>query len=180
MTHNSGDLRDLTQLTADVHRLLRERLETVAVAESLTGGLLSAALTDTPGASATFRGAVVAYATDLKSRLVGVDEDLLRRSGAVDPAVAEALAYGVRARLGASWGVGVTGVAGPDPQDGQPVGTVFVAVVGPHLTEATEGTLESVSELELSGDRNRIRRATVVQAVGLLRAAIIERSRERS
>ena len=83
-------------------------------------------LTDTPGASATFRGGLTVYATDLKASLAGVSEDLLERKGAVDPEVAIELARGVRSRLGASWGVGVTGVAGPDPQDGRSVGTVFV------------------------------------------------------
>lgn len=169
---------------AEIHVLLGESMQTVAVAESLTGGLLAAALTETPGASATFRGGVVAYATDLKSRLLGVDADLLRRVGAVDGAVAEALARGVRERLGASWGVGVTGVAGPDPQDGKPVGTVFVAVVGPGRPESDStpgstgpGLVESVAALELGGTRNMIRVETVEHAVGLLRAAIIDRAR---
>jgi nicotinamide-nucleotide amidase len=122
---------------------------------------------------------VVAYATDLKSRLVGVDDGLLRRAGAVDAAVAEALAHGVRDRLGASWGVGITGVAGPEPQDGKPVGTVFVAVVGPGEAPGSAGTLESVAALELGGDRNRIRSASVEHAVGVLRAAIVERGLQR-
>lgn len=104
---------------------------TLAVAESLTGGALAAAVVDVPGASRCFRGGVVAYATDLKATLLGVDADLLARVGAVHPDVAAAMAQGVRARLGATYGLATTGVAGPDPQDGQPPGTVFVAVAGP-------------------------------------------------
>jgi nicotinamide-nucleotide amidase len=163
------------QLT-DLHVRLRTAGETVGVAESLTGGLLAAALTQTPGASTTFRGGFVAYATDLKSSLVGVAESLLVSRGAVDPAVAQALAVGARDRLGASWGVGVTGVAGPDPQDGIPVGTVFVAVVGPGL----EFPPETVAQLNVDGDRNMIRVKTVEHAVVLLRTALIERERDRS
>ncbi|MET7641849.1 CinA family protein [Streptomyces sp. NPDC005438] len=116
---------------ADVLRCLRERGETLAAAESLTGGLLAAALTGPPGASQVFRGSVTAYATDVKHHVLGVDGALLDERGAVDPDVARAMARGVRELLGADWGVATTGVAGPDPQDGQPVGTVFVAVAGP-------------------------------------------------
>jgi len=153
---------DLAEQAARVHALLLRRRQTVAVAESLTGGLVAAALTATPGASTTFRGGLVVYATDLKARLAGVPEALLARVGAVDPQVALELARGVRTRLSASWGVGVTGVAGPDPQDDRPVGTVFVAVVGP------DGSGETVSELELRGDRNSIRRQSVAHSVALL------------
>jgi nicotinamide-nucleotide amidase len=149
---------------ADLHAALQRRHQTVAVAESLTGGMLAAALTATAGASLTFRGGLVVYATDLKATLAGVDERLLQARGAVDPAVAEALARGARERLEATWGIGVTGVAGPDAQDGQPVGTVFVAVVGP-------GT-ETVARHLFTGDRNMIRLQTVAQSVLLLKAAV--------
>lgn len=152
----------VAEAVARVHQQLRARHETVAVAESLTGGLVAAALTDTPGASATFRGGLTVYATDLKASLAGVSADLLERKGAVDPEVAIELARGVRTRLGASWGVGVTGVAGPDPQDGRAVGTVFLGVAGPR--EAGE----TVCELMLSGDRNMIRLQTVEHVVTLL------------
>ncbi|WP_199423785.1 CinA family protein [Actinotalea solisilvae] len=108
---------------------------TLAVAESLTGGALAAAVVDVPGASRCFRGGVVAYATDLKAALLGVAPDLLARVGAVHPEVAAAMAEGVRARLGATYGLATTGVAGPDPQDGHAPGTVFVAVAGPSGTD---------------------------------------------
>lgn len=159
-------------LAARLHAQLVQRQQTVAVAESLTGGLVAAALTDTPGASATFRGGLTVYATDLKASLAGVPADLLARRGAVDPEVAVELARGVRQRLGASWGVGVTGVAGPDPQDGRPVGTVFVGVVGPPEVG------ETVRELQLSGNRNMIRHQTVEEVVRLLLSVSAQRAAE--
>jgi nicotinamide-nucleotide amidase len=145
---------------AEVHARLAELGATVALAESLTGGLLCAALTDPPGASTTVRGGLVVYATDLKASLAGVSESLLAERGAVDPDVALALARGARARLGASFGVGVTGVAGPDPQDGKAVGTVFAAVAGPHR--------DTVREYRLAGDRREIRAAAVQACLDLL------------
>jgi nicotinamide-nucleotide amidase len=116
---------------AEVVARLLERGWTVAVAESLTGGLVVSALVSVPGASAVVRGAVVAYASDLKAALLDVDVDLLAEQGAVHPEVARQMARGVAARLGADVGVSTTGVAGPDPQDGRPVGEVHVAVCGP-------------------------------------------------
>jgi len=105
-------------LAGQVLDRLRAGGQTVAVAESLTGGLVAAALTDVPGSSAAFRGGVIAYATELKADLLGVDAVMLRRHGAVYPPVAAAMAQGVRARLGATYGVATTGVAGPEPSDG--------------------------------------------------------------
>lgn len=133
----------------------------LAVAESLTGGLLAATLVDVPGASTVFRGAVVAYATDLKATLLGVDSALLAERGPVDPEVAAQMAAGVRVRLDADIGVSTTGVAGPDPQDGQPPGTVYVAV-------DLHGAPVRVQALRLSGDRAAIREATVQAALSLL------------
>jgi nicotinamide-nucleotide amidase len=143
-----------------VHDRLFTRGETVAVAESLTGGALSAALSARAGASTTFRGGVVVYATDLKETLAGVPGALLEREGAVAAETAAALAAGVRERLGASWGVAVTGVAGPDEQEGKPVGLVYVAVSGP---------TSEVLEVSLPGDRERVRALTVQTALHLLR-----------
>ena len=149
-----------------LQRELVDRGDTVAVAESLTGGLLAAVLTGTPGASAVIRGGLVVYATDLKASLAGVDAELLADRGAVDPDVARQLAAGARRRLGATWGIGVTGVAGPDPQDGRPVGTVFVAVAGPDAIRDDAA--------RHSGDRDEVRAAAVRQAVRLLRSAVRE------
>jgi nicotinamide-nucleotide amidase len=146
---------------ASLHADLRELGATVAVAESLTGGLLTAALTDTPGASVTVRGGLVVYATPLKASLAGVPAPLLEERGAVDPDVALALARGVRSRLGATYGLGVTGVAGPDPQDGKDVGTVFLALAGPDD--------ETVAERALSGDRAEIRAGAVRAALDVLK-----------
>ncbi|MGW7090373.1 CinA family protein [Streptomyces sp. NPDC054871] len=116
---------------AEVLRLLQARGETLAVAESLTGGLVAAEVTAVPGASRVFRGSVTAYATELKQEVLGVDGTLLAERGAVDAEVALQMAAGVRKVMGADWGIATTGVAGPEPQDGQAVGTVFVAVDGP-------------------------------------------------
>src|SRR5690348_4767165 len=111
---------------AGVLARLRERGETLACAESLTGGGLAAALTAVPGASASMRGGVVSYATEVKRTVLGVTAELV-----ISAACAEQMAVGVRDLLGATWGLSTTGVAGPDTQEGQPVGTVFVGVIGP-------------------------------------------------
>ncbi|KSW29122.1 CinA family protein [Cellulomonas sp. B6] len=132
---------------------------TLAVAESLTGGLVVAGVVDVPGASSVLRGGVVAYATDLKARLLGVDETLLAQRGAVDPGVALAMADGARAALGADVGLATTGVAGPDPQDGHPPGTVHVAVVGPDVRE--------VRTLAIEGDRRQVRESSVRAVLAL-------------
>lgn len=142
------------------HAALRGEGATLAVAESLTGGLLAAALVDVPGASATFRGSVTAYATELKASVLGVDEGLLAVHGPVHPLVARQMAEGVRRLLGATYGLATTGVAGPDPQDGQPVGTVHLALAGPGGSR--------VSSPRLSGDRATIRHGAVTAALELL------------
>lgn len=142
-----------------VQRLAR-RGETLAVAESLTGGLLAATVVEVPGSSVVFRGGLVVYATALKASLAGVPGSLLSERGPVDPDVALALADGARERCGADWGLATTGVAGPEPQNGVPVGTVYVACTGPGAAE--------VRRLQLDGDRRAVRNATVVAAFGLL------------
>lgn len=130
------------------------------MAESLTGGLLAAAIVGVPGASAVFRGGLVVYATDLKSSLAGVPPGLLEERGPVDPDVAAALAEGARGRCGADWGLGTTGVAGPDPQDGNPVGMVYVALAGPDGPR--------VRPLKLGGGRAAVRAGAVDAALALL------------
>ena len=145
---------------ADLVARLTAAGQTVAVAESLTGGLVAAALTDVAGASVVVRGGVLAYATDLKAQMLGVDEALLARVGAVDADVAEQMASGVRSLMGATYGLATTGVAGPDPVDGKPVGTVYVAVVGPESSR--------VESLFLSGDRAGIRAQSVLAVLALL------------
>jgi nicotinamide-nucleotide amidase len=139
---------------------LARRGETLAVAESLTGGLLAASIVDISGASRVFRGGLVVYATDLKASLGGVDATLLDERGPVDPDVAAALADGARRRCGADWGIATTGVAGPDPQNGIEPGTAYVAVAGPDRAD--------VVRLDLTGGRAAIRAATVAAALDLL------------
>lgn len=144
-----------------MHLLLERRL-TIAVAESLTGGLLVAELVETPGASASVLGGVVAYNTELKKTLLGVDAAILNVHGAVHSDVAAQMASRVREVLAvggvaADIGVSTTGVAGPDSQDGHPVGTVFVGVA--------VGADVRVLSLQLEGDRGSIRRQVVAAAI---------------
>ena len=149
---------------ARLHRALLARGETVAAAESLTAGLFCATLATVPGASATLRGGVVVYATELKTALAGVPADLLTAHGAVSPQTAAALADGVRARCGASWGIGLTGVAGPDPVDGHRPGRVYLGISGPVGTD--------VVELDLAGNRAAVRAGAVAAAVDRLLARL--------
>jgi nicotinamide-nucleotide amidase len=152
---------DRQTLDGVIHDRLQAAGQTVAVAESLTGGLLGAALSQRSGSSASFRGSLVVYATDLKQTLAGVSPEVLAEEGAVSPETALALAHGARNRLDADWGIGVTGVAGPTEQEGKAVGTVHVAVSGPGGSE--------VRSLRLPGDRDRVRTLTVTYALDLLR-----------
>ena len=144
---------------------LTKRGLTLAVAESLTGGAVTAELVSVPGSSAVVRGAVVAYDTALKSSLLGVPVDLLARHGPVHAEVATLMAQGVRvaAAVGghpADIGVATTGVAGPDVQGDAPVGLVFIAVADAAGTQ--------VRELRLLGDRAAIRAQAVDAALGLV------------
>lgn len=142
---------------------LRDAGLTVAAGESLTGGLVCATLVGVPGASEVVRGGIVAYAPDIKHLLLGVDTEQLDAYGAVDRGTAESMARGVRARCGSDIGVATTGVAGPDPSEGKPAGTVFVAVAD------ADGNVSR--QLALSGGRQQIREATV--------AAVLELTLER-
>ncbi|WP_328536331.1 CinA family protein [Streptomyces sp. NBC_00344] len=153
-----------------VLRTLAGRGETLAAAESLTGGLVAAELTSVPGASRVFRGSVTAYATALKHDVLGVDGALLDARGPVNAEVAQQMAAGVRRVMGADWGMATTGVAGPDAQDGQPVGTVFLAVSGP-------GGAGNVAALRLNGDRAEIRMESVRSVLELLSVELRENAR---
>jgi len=155
-----------SELAGTAIRLLISRGQTIAAAESLTGGLVAAALTAIPGASAAFRGGVVAYAADLKAAVLGVPDDLLARHGAVHPRIAEAMAEGARTRMWTTVGIATTGVAGPDPAEGRPVGTVYIAVAGPART--------TCQALALTGNRESIRVAAVESVLDLLLAAMRE------
>ncbi|MCF2129007.1 CinA family protein [Strepomyces sp. STD 3.1] len=158
----------MSSTAADVVRLLTVRGETLAVAESLTGGMVASEITSVPGASKAFRGSVTAYATELKREILGVDATLLAARGAVDAQVAAQMAVGARKFLGADWGIATTGVAGPDAQDGQPVGTVFVAVDGPSGVADGSAGGGKVEALRLNGDRAEIRMESVRSVLALL------------
>jgi nicotinamide-nucleotide amidase len=154
------------ELARQVIGLLTERGQTVAVAESLTGGLVAAALTTIPGSSAAFRGAIVAYATSLKNVLLGVPAELLAEHGPVHPDVAVAMASGVAERLGATYGLATTGVAGPGPADGHTAGTVFVAVHG--------AARSSIEGLRLAGERPDVRAGAVRGVLALFASRLQE------
>jgi nicotinamide-nucleotide amidase len=143
---------------------LARRGERVALAESCTGGLVAEMLTRVPGSSKVFDLGVVAYANEVKQAVVGVPAALLAAHGAVSEPVARALAEGVRRAGNATWGIGITGIAGPDggtPE--KPVGTVYVALAGPSGTEAVHRVWR--------GDRDRVRKTTAYEALDMLRRA---------
>ena len=173
---DGGGIDESTSIVAgrrtDAERLITRLAElgwTIGVAESLTGGLLCAELVAVPGASAQVRGGIVAYATELKERLLGVDGAILALDGPVQPKVARQMAEGVRdavavAGARADVGVSTTGIAGPSSPDGQPVGTVYVGVSTPLGTR--------VDLLQLDGTREVIRAETVRRAVRLVLEAL--------
>jgi len=153
----------------DVLDLLEKKELKLAIAESLTGGMLCSELVSVPGASNVVLGSVVAYQSGLKSSALGVNTELLETRGAVDPEVAVQMAEGIRSRFSLQLllstdkvlGVSTTGVAGPLEQDGKPVGTVFIAVAG------AKGA--KVWEEHFSGDRASIRSQTVEAALAHIR-----------
>jgi nicotinamide-nucleotide amidase len=151
---------DARALVAD----LTVRRQSVATAESLTAGLLAATLAGVPGASVVLRGGLITYLEDTKISLAGVPPQVLEAVGPVAAPTARALAVGARQRCGATWGVGLTGVAGPEPHGGHPVGTVFIGLAGPVHTD--------VVALNLSGSRWDIRVAAVNEAIGRLREIV--------
>jgi nicotinamide-nucleotide amidase len=157
---------DPASLAAQAIGLLGRRSLTVGTAESLTGGLIAATLTSVPGASAVFRGGIVAYAADVKRTTLGVPGALLDRVGTVHPEIAEAMALGAAERLAVNAAIAVTGVAGPDPAEGLPVGTVHVAL-------SVDGRVRHLP-LRLTGDRQQIRHGTVEHALRLLVSALSE------
>jgi nicotinamide-nucleotide amidase len=150
---------------AEVVAALTARGQLLATAESLTGGLLGAAITAVPGASAAYVGGVIAYATPMKHRLAGVDAGLLATQGPVSERAAMALAAGIREATGADWAVATTGVAGPTPQDGHEPGEVWVGIAGP-------GVVPTAVRCDFTGDRAAVRAATVQAALALLAGAL--------
>lgn len=152
-------------MEAAVGRLLLDTGSTLAVAESVTGGLIASRCTTVPGASEWFRGGVVSYATQVKADVLGVES-----AAVITAEAAEEMAAGVARLLGADVGLGITGVAGPTEAEGQPVGTVWVGI-------AFDGQAESTKLAVLAGDRERIRQRAALNALDLLRHRLLARWR---
>lgn len=160
--------RDGTTVDNQVASMLLEEGLTIATAESCTGGLLSARLTERPGSSQYVRGGIVVYANEVKTSLADVPAELIDRHGAVSEQVAEALADGARIRLGADFGVGVTGVAGPDGGSAEkPVGLVWLSVSGPVGARLTRS-------VQLPGSRADVRDLATTIAMHLVRRLLVE------
>ena len=145
---------------------LARRGETVATAESLTGGLLASLLTDVPGASRSFVGGVVSYATRLKTDLLDVTRETIANHTVVSEEVAIGMAVGLQRRTDADWVIAVTGVAGPDPQEGHDAGEVWICVLGPRIPSLPQ--FQQVERFDFSGDRDEIREQTVDAACRML------------
>jgi nicotinamide-nucleotide amidase len=154
----------MTASAAGVLAALRDRGASLATAESLTGGRLSAAFTAVPGSSEVFVGGVVSYATEVKVSLLRVPAAVVERYGVVSAECARAMAEGARHLTGATYAISTTGVAGPGPQDGVPPGTVYIGVAGPD-----GGTTVS---LELVGDRGTVQERACGEAIGALAAIL--------
>jgi nicotinamide-nucleotide amidase len=153
----------LAQVTG---QLLTTRQQTLGVMESLTGGLLASMITDVPGSSQYFMGGIVAYTNDLKARM-GVPRDTLDRYGAISEQTARTMAHAVREHLGTDFGIGITGVAGPDKQEDKAVGTMYIVVEGP------EGVVTSMGPGS-RGDRSDNKRHAALTALNLLRQYLQE------
>ncbi|MDE8586710.1 MULTISPECIES: CinA family protein [Micrococcaceae] len=157
-------MSNLHQLAAQAVRQALESGRTVATAESLTAGMVSAVLADTPGASGMLQGGVVAYQNSVKDAVLHVPSDLLARAGSVDPDVARAMAAGARTVLGADVGLSTTGVAGPEAHDGKPVGRVYIGIATAAGTAGFEYTF--------TGSRPDIRAAACGAALERLLEAL--------
>lgn len=155
-----------SELAARVLAELDRRGQTLASAESLTGGMVGELLTEVSGASTSYLGGVISYATRLKETLAGVNAKTLSELGPVAERTAAEMAQGVAQRCNADWGIATTGVAGPDAQNSHPVGQVFVAVSHP------AGDVLRVKELSLQGERAAIRQQAAIAALALLADAL--------
>lgn len=149
----------MNETAAQIVSTLTERHETIAIAESLTGGGVSSALTDIPGTSHIFLGSIIAYSVDIKIRELGVAREKIEEFGVVSEAVAFEMAEGISRKFGSTWALSTTGVAGPGPSHGIPAGTVWIAIIGPGVREAVA--------LNLEGDRSQVRRGAVESALAI-------------
>ncbi|MEY3156216.1 MAG: hypothetical protein RL257_236 [Actinomycetota bacterium] len=150
----------MNAVTQEVVALLQKRKETITFAESISGGALTSELVSVPGASHVLNGSVITYSNQSKIDELSVPANLISDFGVVSEEVAIAMAQGVRAKFAASWAVSTTGVAGPGPSHGVEAGTVWLAIVRPDHQETVK--------LEISGDRESVRRGAVESAVGVL------------
>lgn len=162
-------------MTAELEELARQVIEAaiargvhLATAESLTGGMLGDFLCTVPGASATYYGGVISYANEVKQTVLGVEEELLAEQGSVDPLVAEQMAQGAARVCGAEFAISTTGVAGPAPHDGKPVGRVYLGILTPEGSRSVEQ--------QYSGNRREIRLQAAGDALHLLLGALISSS----
>ena len=140
----------------DILTILRQRGESICVAESLTGGGLAEALTSLPGSSEVFKGSITAYQSQIKISLLKIPAELISEFGVVSEEVAAAMAGGAKDLMNSTWSISTTGVAGPGPSDGVAAGTVWVAIDGP---------ISQTLQLELSGTREIVRNATIAGAI---------------
>ncbi|MDP1711390.1 MAG: CinA family protein [Candidatus Nanopelagicaceae bacterium] len=152
------------QSATSVIELLRAKKQSVAVAESLTGGGVGAALTSVPGASDVFLGGVIAYSPAVKESLLAVERETIADFGVVSEEVAVAMADGVRELLGSTWGISTTGVAGPGDAEGVAAGTVWIAISGP---------INQSTQLEVEGEREVVRNASVSSAISTFERILV-------
>lgn len=161
---------DVAAIAARIIDTFSTRGLTVGTAESLTGGLVGATLTSVPGSSSIYAGGVIVYSRESKQRLADVPAQVLNKYSVVSEQTAVDMALGAQGRVGADWVVAVTGVAGPDPQEGHQPGEVWIAIVGPRV--GSLGQTIQAHRHQFSGDRAQIREATVREALQLLQSVL--------
>ena len=157
----------IVELTTEIIHVLRERNETLCTAESLTAGALSSAIVRISGASDIFVGGLTAYRDEIKISHLHIDPILIAEHTSVSEQVAVAMARGARESFGTTWAISTTGVAGPNPLDGHPVGVVWVAIEGP---------ISQTIELSLSGERESVRNAATASAIATFARILRHRS----
>ncbi len=157
----------IVELTTEIIHVLRERNETLCTAESLTAGALSSAIVRISGASDIFVGGLTAYRDEIKISHLHIDPILIEEHTSVSEQVAVAMARGARESFGTTWAISTTGVAGPNPLDGHPVGVVWVAIEGP---------ISQTIELSLSGERESVRNAATASAIATFARILRHRS----
>jgi len=146
------------ELSESLVKTLVHRGETITTAESITGGLISAAITDIPGASQVFLGGVVSYSNEMKKDELGISAADIKKVGVVSEAIAVAMALAIKNKMNSTWAISSTGVAGPGPSDGVPAGTVWIGIAGPKIAQGIE--------LSIAGKREIVRLGAVESALG--------------